>query len=61
MDTFAAEIFLMPTMTAAEARAILDRWERRQPGEHPLVVKADRLLERLWRKRKARGRKHLIA
>ena len=40
-------------MTASEARAILNRWDRRQPGERALVLQADRLLERLWRKRKS--------
>ena len=43
-------------MTLKEARAILDRWDKRQPGEHDLVLEADALLAKAWRKKYPQGR-----
>jgi len=40
-----------PQMTLDEARAILHRWDRRQPGERDLVLEADKLLAEAWEKR----------
>jgi hypothetical protein len=37
-------------MTLDEARAILHRWDRRQPGERDLVLEADKLLAEAWEK-----------
>jgi hypothetical protein len=39
-------------MTVAEARELMDRWADRKPGEHALVLKADKLLAKAWERRK---------
>jgi hypothetical protein len=44
-------------MTLDEARAILHRWDRRQPGERDLVIEADKLLAEAWEKRYEEQRK----
>lgn len=49
-------------ITREEALAILNRWDRRQPGERDLVLEADRILRDAWAKRvdevrRARARK----
>jgi hypothetical protein len=41
-----------PQMTLDEARAILHRWDKRKPGEHDLVLAADKLLAETWEKRR---------
>jgi hypothetical protein len=41
-------------MTLEEARALLDRWHNRQPGEHALVLQADKLLAKEWERQKSR-------
>jgi hypothetical protein len=46
-----------PQMTLDEARAILHRWDRRQPGERDLVLEADKLLAEAWEKRYEEQRK----
>jgi hypothetical protein len=46
-----------PQMTLDEARAILHRWDRRQPGERDLVLEADKLLAEAWEKRHEEQRK----
>jgi hypothetical protein len=42
-------------MTLEEARALLHRWRERKPGEHPLVLAADKLLAEAWEE--CRGQK----
>ena len=44
-------------MTLDEARAILDRWDKRQQGERELVLEADKLLAEAWEKRYEEQRK----
>jgi hypothetical protein len=39
-------------MTLDEGRAILHRRDERKPGEHDLVLAADRLLAEAWDKRR---------
>jgi len=39
-------------MTLDEARAILHRWRERKPGEHALVLAADKLLAEAWEQRR---------
>ena len=46
-----------PKMTLDEARAILHRWDKRKPGEHDLVLAADKLLAETWEKRREEQRK----
>jgi hypothetical protein len=46
-----------PRMTLDEARAILHRWDKRQPGERDLVLEADKLLAEAWEKRREEQRK----
>ena len=46
-----------PQMTLDEARAILHRWDKRQPGERDLVLEADKLLAEEWEKRREEQRK----
>jgi hypothetical protein len=41
-------------LSADQARAILNDWQNRKPGEHQLVLAADKLLARLWRQKQAR-------
>jgi hypothetical protein len=56
----ATDISLMPKrpeMTLDEARAILHRWDKRKPGEHNLVLAADKLLAETWEKRREEQRK----
>lgn len=44
-------------MTREDALAILNRWDRRQPGEHDLVIEADRVLRVAWEERLDEERK----
>jgi hypothetical protein len=44
-----------PTMTVDEARALLHRWDDRKPGEHKLVLLADRILAEAWEERRKRS------
>jgi hypothetical protein len=44
-------------MTLDEARAIMHRWDRRQPDERDLVLEADKLLAEEWEKRQEEQRK----
>jgi hypothetical protein len=46
-----------PKMTLDEARAILHRWDKRQPGERDLVLEADKLLAEAWEKRREEQQK----
>jgi hypothetical protein len=49
-----------PPMTLDEARAILNRWDKRKPGEYELVRAADRLLAEAWGARRDEGRKKSV-
>jgi hypothetical protein len=50
-----------PTMTLDEARAILNRWDDRKPGDHKLVLLADKLLRRAWERKGSRFKKKATA
>jgi hypothetical protein len=50
-----------PTMTLDEARALLNRWDDRKPGEQKLVLMADKLLAKAWEKKGPRFKKRASA
>jgi hypothetical protein len=44
-------------MTLDEARTVLQRWDKRKPGERDFVLAADRLLAEAWEERREEERK----